>query len=71
MFRYALFSEKIKSLIKENNRPVVCYNARYNSTYTSIVSPFWWNTTYSGGPIVEQATHFVIKHSKKNNSYRK
>jgi predicted dehydrogenase len=56
MFRYSMFADKIKELLQ--NKQVVCLTARYNCTYASIPSPFWWNSEHCGGPIVEQATHF-------------
>ncbi|ETI43205.1 hypothetical protein F443_11761 [Phytophthora nicotianae P1569] len=57
MFRYSLFGEKIKELLK--GKKPVCLMARYNCTYANIPSPFWWNSEHCGGPIVEQATHFA------------
>ena len=33
-------------------------NARYSCAYSELDHPFWWNSVKSGGPIVEQATHF-------------
>ncbi|KAE8973255.1 hypothetical protein PR003_g27333, partial [Phytophthora rubi] len=56
-FRYSLFGEKIKELLK--GKKPVCLMARYNCTYANIPSPFWWNSEHCGGPIVEQATHFA------------
>lgn len=57
MFRYSLFGDKIKELLK--GKKPVCLMARYNCTYANIPSPFWWNSEHCGGPIVEQATHFA------------
>jgi predicted dehydrogenase len=33
--------------------------ARYACAYTHILKRDWWDTKLCGGPIVEQATHFV------------
>lgn len=32
--------------------------ARYNCAYNSILKGSWWDKTQSGGPVVEQGTHF-------------
>ena len=37
---------------------MMAINATYNCTYAALDHPFWWNKARSGGPIVEQATHF-------------
>ena len=37
----------------------VLFSAHYNCAYANIPSPFWWDQKHAGGPIVEQATHFV------------
>jgi predicted dehydrogenase len=60
MFRYSEPVRLIKSLL-ERHAPgkVACFNARYNAAYTAIPAAFWWNTSRSGGPLVEQATHFI------------
>lgn len=58
MLRYHGAIERIRAELAEFGRPVVAINARYISTYTNIPKPFWWRKTESGGPIVEQATHF-------------
>ncbi len=58
MFRYHPAIEKMQSIIKQHGRPIVHINARYLSASTAITSPFWWDKDKSGGPIVEQATHF-------------
>jgi len=33
-------------------------NARYYFAYTEAINKYWFHTEFSGGPIVEQATHF-------------
>ena len=58
MFRYHPAVEKIQSILKEHGRSVISINARYNCAYSEMNHPFWWNKAKSGGPIVEQATHF-------------
>jgi predicted dehydrogenase len=57
MFRSSAFAREIKRLLA--GRQVVCFSARYNTAYANIPSPFWWDSDHCGGPIVEQATHFV------------
>jgi predicted dehydrogenase len=49
---------KVKELI-DSFGPVKIYQARYQCAYSNISRNFWWDTQTSGGPIVEQATHFV------------
>ena len=58
MFRYHPAVDKIMSTLKEYGRNVMSINARYNCAYSEMDHPFWWNKARSGGPIVEQATHF-------------
>ena len=58
MLRYHGAIERIMKELTEYGRPLIAINARYASTYTNILKPFWWDATKSGGPIVEQATHF-------------
>lgn len=58
MFRYHPAVVKMKQVLEEYGRPIMAVNARYSSTYSQINRPFWWDLEQSGGPIVEQATHF-------------
>ncbi len=58
MFRYHPAIEKMQSLIEQHGRPLVHVNARYLSCSSAIQHPIWWDKEKSGGPIVEQATHF-------------
>jgi len=58
MLRYSKAVQFIRSFIEDYNIKIVSINARYNSAYTAIPKPFWWDTRRSGGPIVEQGTHF-------------
>lgn len=37
----------------------VCINAKYNAAYSRIAKKEWWSVTASGGPVIEQATHFA------------
>ena len=57
MFRYSKAIKKIKELIAQYGPPRI-FNARYNCAYEVISKNFWWDNEKSGGPIVEQATHF-------------
>lgn len=58
MFRYHPAIEKMKSILDEYGRKIIGVNARYNCTYSASTRPYWWDKTRSGGPIIEQATHF-------------
>lgn len=48
----------MKELIKQHGSKVMALNARYYFAYTKAVNKYWFNEDFSGGPIVEQATHF-------------
>lgn len=48
----------MKELIKEHGGKVMSFNARYYFAYTRGVNAYWYDEKFSGGPIVEQATHF-------------
>lgn len=58
MFRYHAAVLKMKELIAQHGGKVMAFNARYYFAYTEGVNKYWFNTEFSGGPIVEQATHF-------------
>lgn len=58
MFRYHPAVIQAKKILEEHGQPLMMLNARYNCTYSALNHPFWWNKKLSGGPIVEQATHF-------------
>jgi len=58
MFRYSKAIEEVKKLI-EMFGPVKLVHMRYNCAYSTSSKISWWDNTQSGGPIVEQATHFV------------
>ena len=58
MFRYHPAVQKMKSILEELNRPLMGINARYNCAYSKSTNRLWWDKTKSGGPVVEQATHF-------------
>lgn len=48
-----------KKLLQEYNAKPVAVIARYACGYSNIGKPDWWDTATCGGPIVEQATHFI------------
>ena len=56
--RYHAAVRKIKELISQHGGKVMAFNGRYYLAYSHVDRPFWWNMDMSGGPIVEQATHF-------------
>lgn len=58
MFRYHPAINRIKEELIKYGRPLIAINARYACTYSNVRKPFWWDKERSGGPIVEQATHF-------------
>jgi len=58
MFRYHAAVLKMRDIIKEHGGKVMACNMRYYTAYTEMDHVYWWNKTLSGGPIVEQATHF-------------
>ena len=58
MLRYHPAVVRIREEIRKHGQPLVALSARYSCTYTNLEKPFWWNVTQSGGPIIEQATHF-------------
>lgn len=56
--RYHAGILKMKELIKAHGGKVMAFNARYYFAYTKAINKYWFNEDFSGGPIVEQATHF-------------
>jgi predicted dehydrogenase len=57
MFRYSRAIERMRETIRDNG-PVRVFSARYNAAYSTIVKEEWWTVAGSGGPILEQSTHF-------------
>ncbi|KAF8636488.1 hypothetical protein AX17_003303 [Amanita inopinata Kibby_2008] len=58
MLRYLKAVQMMKQIIDENNLTVMATIARYACAYESIAKPDWWDKSKSGGPIIEQGTHF-------------
>jgi predicted dehydrogenase len=58
MLRYHKALDFIKDFLTKNHIKPVSICARYNSAYVSIPKPTWWDVRTSGGPVVEQGTHF-------------
>jgi predicted dehydrogenase len=63
MFRYSQGVNKIKEELAkhfqgEENVQVASVSLRYGCAYSEINRKEWWDQRISGGPIVEQATHF-------------
>ena len=48
----------MKDLIQNYGGKVMSFEARYYYAYSANMSHYWWDINKSGGPIVEQATHF-------------
>ena len=59
MFRYSRAVDEMRRIIAETPGGVRAVIARYNCAYSEIAKVEWWDIRLSGGPIVEQATHFV------------
>jgi len=58
MLRYHKAIDFIKNFLAEKNIRPASICARYNSAYTSMPKPGFWDARLSGGPIIEQGTHF-------------
>jgi predicted dehydrogenase len=58
MLRYLKAVQKMKQIINENELTVMATIARYACAYEKGAKPDWWDKRLSGGPIVEQGTHF-------------
>ena len=57
MFRYARWVRMLRQALEVVAPNVVL--ARYNCAYSTISKAEWWSCQRSGGPIIEQATHFL------------
>ena len=58
MFRYHPAVLQMREELTKHGRPVIALSARYDCAYPYRSHPFWWDLRHSGGPIIEQATHF-------------
>jgi len=58
MFRYARAIDRMREILADAGgvRAVI---GRYDCAYSEIRKVEWWDVRQSGGPVVEQATHFV------------
>jgi len=59
MLRYLKAVQEMKKILLENNLTVMTTIARYACAYEAIAKPEWWTKTKSGGPVIEQGTHFA------------
>lgn len=59
MFRYARAVNRMRELLDEAPGGPKVFLARYDCAYSDIAKPAWWDMQRSGGPIIEQATHFL------------
>lgn len=57
MFRYSRAVAAMEELLAGHG-PAAVVSARYACAYSQINKPDWWDSRSSGGPIIEQATHF-------------
>lgn len=58
MFRYSKAIDTIRKILARAGGGVRAVLARYDCAYSEIRKAEWWDVRQSGGPIVEQATHF-------------
>lgn len=59
MFRYAVAINTVRRILEETIGTGKVFMGRYNCAYSEIRKDAWWDIRAGGGPIVEQATHFV------------
>lgn len=59
MFRYSCAIQTMKELLESTPGGARAFLATYDCAYSCIQKPSWWDIALSGGPIVEQATHFI------------
>jgi len=59
MFRYSRAIEYIRKLLARTPGGGRVFVGQYNCAYSEIRKAEWWDVRPTGGPIVEQATHFV------------
>ena len=62
MLRYHDMVDHLRDRLIESEkqgRPPCVFLGRYAAAYQYILSPAFWDRRLSGGPIIEQATHFV------------
>jgi predicted dehydrogenase len=62
MLRYSNMVEHLRRVVRTEaaaGRPPRVYSGRYCSAYSTIFTRQFWDRAMSGGPIIEQATHFV------------
>ena len=49
----------MKQLMQSHGGPVMAWNGKYHFAYSEDARAFWWSKSNTGGPMVEQATHFI------------
>jgi len=59
MFRYSRAVETMEKILAETPGGPRAFVGQYDCAYSRILKPEWWDVRAMGGPIVEQATHFV------------
>jgi predicted dehydrogenase len=59
MFRYSRAIERMKRILAETPGGAKVFVGQYDCAYSRILKAEWWDVRATGGPIVEQATHFV------------
>ena len=59
MFRYSAAITKMRQVLEDTPGGPCVFLGRYNCAYSTINRVAWWDKRRSGGPIIEQATHFL------------
>ena len=59
MFRYSRAVHEMRRILEETGAAPRVFSGRYDCAYSGIRKAAWWDVRKVGGPIVEQATHFV------------
>lgn len=59
MFRYSQAVDEMREILTSTDGGARAFIALYDCAYSCIRKTSWWDMASSGGPIVEQATHFI------------
>lgn len=59
MFRYSRAVDEMREILRSAPGGPCAFLALYDCAYSHIRKTSWWDMRSSGGPIVEQATHFL------------
>jgi predicted dehydrogenase len=59
MFRYSCAIERMRAILDADGVTPRLFIGRYDCAYSEIRKREWWDARTSGGPVVEQMTHFA------------